>query len=244
MHHEGGLCKTFRDSFLILLFETIGTALLSCLYNTSLRYMDYCGFLMGTFILFIMSVRISGSHYNPAITVSFMFRRDVGKFSRVLGIAYIIVQFIGAFAGAMLSFLFVGAVGFIGLRDNSAKYIPAAMVAETIGTVLLVFLYLTQTEEKTKLTKDTALSMLILAATYLACIMMTGAPDQYAPPSGIGYAVLNPAIAVGSAFAMMFQGEWSGLEWFWIYLAFPIAGAIIGVIFHEIAFKKMQDSVE
>lgn len=91
MHHEGGLCKTCRDSFLILLFELLGTGLLTALYCSSLRYADYCGFLMGTFVLLILSARISGSHYNPAVTISFMFRRDAGKFSKVLGIAYILV---------------------------------------------------------------------------------------------------------------------------------------------------------
>ena len=38
----------------------------------------------------IMGSKISGSHYNPAVTFAFMFRKDVGRFSRVLGIAYII----------------------------------------------------------------------------------------------------------------------------------------------------------
>jgi glycerol uptake facilitator-like aquaporin len=88
MHSEGGLCKTIRDSLLILFFEALGTAILTCLYNTSLRYGDLGGFLMGTFVTLILSVRISGSHYNPAVTFAYIFRRDVGKFSRVLGIAY------------------------------------------------------------------------------------------------------------------------------------------------------------
>jgi glycerol uptake facilitator-like aquaporin len=143
MHSEGGLGKTIRDSLLILFFETLGTAILCCLYNTSLRYGDLCGFLMGTFVTLVLSVRISGSHYNPAVTFAYIFRRDVGKFSRVLGIAYWVAQFVGAFGGAMLSWWFCGTVGFIGIAFDESKYIPAAIVAESVGTMLLVFLYLT-----------------------------------------------------------------------------------------------------
>jgi glycerol uptake facilitator-like aquaporin len=45
--------------------------------------------LLGIFVLLIFGAKVSGSHFNPAITVAFMFRRDVGKFSRPLGFAYI-----------------------------------------------------------------------------------------------------------------------------------------------------------
>jgi glycerol uptake facilitator-like aquaporin len=84
------LCKTIRDSILILLFEFIGSTVLSALYSTALGYRDYCGFLMGVYVILILGSKISGSHYNPAVTVAFMMRKDVGRFSRVLGIAYII----------------------------------------------------------------------------------------------------------------------------------------------------------
>jgi glycerol uptake facilitator-like aquaporin len=103
MHSEGGLFKTVRDSILILLFEFLGTLLLTLLYACftigftyngvsipGIQAQDYCGFFLGIFILVIFSAKISGSHYNPCVTLAFMLRRDTGKFSRVLGIAYII----------------------------------------------------------------------------------------------------------------------------------------------------------
>lgn len=198
MHSEGGLCKTIRDSILILFFELIGTALLCSLYNTLLLQGDLCGFLMGTFILLILSIRISGSHYNPAITFAFMIRKDVGKFSRVLGFAYIVFQFIGAFLGALLSFWFNGSVTFIGVALDESKYIPATIVAETLGSMLLCFLYLTQTEEKTKLSKDPAITMFILSACYLACIEFTGST------SVMDVGVCNPAIGFMSALVETF----------------------------------------
>jgi len=46
--------------------------------------------LLGLWVLIIFGFRISGSHYNPAISIAFMARKDVGHFPRSLGIAYII----------------------------------------------------------------------------------------------------------------------------------------------------------
>jgi len=61
-------------------------------------------FLVGFFVLLIFSARISGSHYNPAITVAFMCRRDIGRFSRVLGLFYILAQYAGGFLGLQISY--------------------------------------------------------------------------------------------------------------------------------------------
>lgn len=83
---------------LILIFEFFGTALIAALYNTSFAedydvgffVTDYTGYLAGVYIAIVLSINISGSHYNPAITLAFMFRKDTGKFSRILGLAYIL----------------------------------------------------------------------------------------------------------------------------------------------------------
>jgi glycerol uptake facilitator-like aquaporin len=46
--------------------------------------------LLGLWVLIIFGFRISGAHYNPAISLAFMFRKDIGHFPRPLGIAYIL----------------------------------------------------------------------------------------------------------------------------------------------------------
>jgi len=38
----------------------------------------------------IFGYRISGAHYNPAISLAFMLRKDIGHFPRPLGLAYIV----------------------------------------------------------------------------------------------------------------------------------------------------------
>ena len=42
-------------------------------------------------VLTIFGLKISGAHYNPAISVAFMLRKDVGSFPRILAVAYIVV---------------------------------------------------------------------------------------------------------------------------------------------------------
>ena len=66
--------------------------------------MDGTGFFVGFFILLIFSARISGSHFNPAVTLAFMLRKDTGRFSRKLGILYIVFQYGGALLGAIISY--------------------------------------------------------------------------------------------------------------------------------------------
>lgn len=95
---------TFKESLLILLFEFLGTMLLTALFNSSFQTGDGTGLLCGFFVLLIFSARISGSHFNPAITLAFMFRRDTGRFSRLLGLLYIAAQYAGALLGAIISY--------------------------------------------------------------------------------------------------------------------------------------------
>lgn len=96
--------STLKESLLILIFECLGTFLLTCLYCAAGRSL---GMFIGFFILLLFSARISGSHFNPAVTLAFMLRRDTGKFSRYLGFAYMIAQLIGAFCGALFIYTFL-----------------------------------------------------------------------------------------------------------------------------------------
>ena len=87
--HNHDCMATFKESLLILLFEFLGTCFLTALFTSCFATGDFTGLLCGFFILLIFSARISGSHFNPAITLAFMFRRDTGRFSRMLGLLYI-----------------------------------------------------------------------------------------------------------------------------------------------------------
>lgn len=145
---------------------------------------------MGIFVLIIFAAKVSGSHYNPAITLAFIFRKDTGRFSRPLGVAYIIAQFIGGFAASLLALTFHADQAKFSIDKNS---IFQGMVAETIGAFFVAFLYLTQTENKTKISNDPAITTLIIASSYLASMLLVCGPDSYLSP-------LNPAAALGIMF--------------------------------------------
>lgn len=72
-------------------------------------------------------------------------------------------------------------------------YVGYAIAAEVLGSFFVAFLYLTQTEAKTKLSQDPAITTLIIAASYIAALLMASGPEDY-------LACLNPAIAVGASF--------------------------------------------
>jgi len=75
----------------------------------------------------------------------------------------------------------------------STEYVGYAIAAEILGSFFLAFLYLTQTEEKTKLSKDPAITTLIIAASYVGALLMASGPSNY-------LSCLNPAVAFGTSF--------------------------------------------
>ena len=52
---------------------------------------DKAPLLMGMFVVILFGARISGSHYNPLITFSYMIGNvRQGKFDRILGLFYVL----------------------------------------------------------------------------------------------------------------------------------------------------------
>ena len=93
----------------------------------------------------------------------------------------------GGFVGGFLGYFFSSQGTSFGVKED---YILKAIISETIGSFFLAFLYLTQTENKTKMSNDPAITTLIIASAYLAAMLMVSGPDDYLTP-------LNPAVAFG-----------------------------------------------
>jgi len=111
------------------------------------------------------------------------------------------------------------------------------MIFEAMGAMLLTFLYLTQTEEKTKLSGDPAITTLIISATYSAITYLAVAIVT------VSSTPFNPAIALGEFWAILFSGnfESNGL---WIFMTFGYAGALLAVVLFEFVYKKAVETVD
>lgn len=104
----------------------------------------------------------------------------------------------------------------------------------------MTFLYLTQTEEKTKLSGDPAITTLIISATYTAVF-------YYSVGSGvISGSPFNPAIALAEFWAVLFGSNYnsSGKYNFWITMFFSYAGSILAVLLFEFVYKKAMQAVD
>ena len=166
-----------------------------------------------------------------------MFRRDTGRFSRLLGLLYIAAQYAGALVGAIIVYnLFQAhpATEALSVLKNTEgdKLIVQAMFQELIGGMIITFLYLTQTEEKTKMSGDPAITTLIIAATYVAVVaytesafVMTGSP-------------FNPAAALGLAVAILFDSDIKGTDNIWIFFIFSYVGAMCATLLFEYVYKR------
>ena len=166
-----------------------------------------------------------------------MFRRDTGRFSRLLGLLYIAAQYAGALVGAIIVYNLFQAhptTEALSVLKNTEgdKLIVQAMFQELIGGMIITFLYLTQTEEKTKMSGDPAITTLIIAATYVAVVgytesalVMTGSP-------------FNPAAALGLAVAILFDSDIKDTDNIWIFFIFSYVGAMCATLLFEYVYKR------
>ena len=115
-----------------------------------------------------------------------------------------------------------------------------AIFQEIIGSMIITFLYLTQTEEKTKMSGDPAITTLIIAATYTAVVsysegslaqVMTGSP-------------FNPAAAMGIMWGIIFKGNLDLTDHTWLFLIFSYVGSILAVVLFEFIYKRAMNAVE
>ena len=167
------------------------------------------GLMVMAIILFMGAV--SGAHLNPAVTLGFWLRGDFpGR--RVPG--YIIVQLLGSTLACLFLLAVLGKLGRLGATEPGAGISDwKAMLFELILTVGLLSTILG--------TASRAQNVGALSAVAVGgYIILAGFWSS--PISG---ASMNPARSFGPDLAL---GDFSN---YWVYLAGPIAGALIAVAF-------------
>jgi aquaporin Z len=170
--------------------------------------------------------RISGAHFNPAVTVGFA---AANRFPVRELVPYIAAQTVGAVAGAALlvciasgrpGFELAGSeFGANGFGDHSPwdYRLHSALVIELVMSFALVIAYLLMPRSpgsrfSTPLAKGACMSLV-----YMVALPVTNAS-------------VNPARSTGPA---VFVGDWA-LDQLWLFWAAPLAGGIIAGIAYSL----------
>lgn len=215
---------------LLLIFLGVGAAVVAGEYVGSLGIALAFGLTMLALVYALGSV--SGSHFNPAVTLGMLVARriDVGT-----AVRYWIAQLVGAILGALLLFLVAhqipgleigGRFGTNGFGDRSAVQINTfgALVAEIVLTFLLVYVWLSVTRSLAVTGIAGVPIGLALAAVHLVGIPLTGTS-------------VNPARSLGPA---LFAGG-AALTQLWLFLVAPLVGGALAAVAHR--FTHPRDEV-
>jgi MIP family channel proteins len=194
------------------------------------------------------SAGVSGAHLNPAVTVALAVHRQF-PWSKVL--PYSIAQIAGAFVASAVVFAtyrealsaFDGGVraiqGTTGTAGIFATYpqpylsIAGGFVDQVVGTMLLMAGIMAVTDQK-NVAPPAYLTAPLVGLLVIAIGVAFG--------SNAGYAI-NPARDFGPRLFTFVAGWGSGVftaggGWWWVPIAAPIVGAILGLFLYDLFINK------
>lgn len=170
---------------------------------------------------------VSGAHFNPAITIGLT---AAGKFPRNKVAPYISAQLAGATIAAVVQLGMVGwsaaKISDLGstLPNTNLPYpLFAALLAEIVGTMILVMTVLGTTDPSSNQPWATSAIGLSIAAVIWAL-------------GGISGASLNPARSFGPALISSLFSL-TPIEWYPLYIVGPILGGLLAATLYGIMFK-------
>ena len=175
-------------------------------------------------LLFHTLARVSGAHLNPAVTITLLALRRIRPPDAAV---YVVVQLLGALAGALLVKLMLSdegdPVGYGAVAVSDAFLDGKALsgfLAELLGTFVLVWAYMAALGDRSR-----AGSALLVGGALAAAVMALG------PLTGGGF---NPARAFGPALVGADFGE-AG-TWIVAFVLGPLVGALLaGTLFGVLA---------
>jgi MIP family channel proteins len=191
---------------------------------------------------------VSGAHLNPAVTIALAVHRQF-PWSKVL--PYSVAQVAGAFAGAAL--VFVTYREAMGAFDGGTRMVQGAtatagifatypqaylsigggFVDQVIGTMLLMAGVMAVTDQK-NVAPPAWLTGPLVGLLVVAIGMAFG--------FNAGYAI-NPARDLGPRLFTFVAGWGSGVftagnGWWWVPIAAPIVGAVLGAFLYDVFVNK------
>lgn len=163
-----------------------------------------------------------------------------GNFDRILGVCYILVQFLGGFIGSIFGSIYsknteiASSQAKITLEIAAASFVQQ-IIMEVIASFFLVFMYLCSTDIKTKFSKDAAIQTIILSGSYLGAMMLAGSTLT------VGTSPVNPAVSLG---IIIFNMSASNIKSSLIFIFAPFGGSVLALLFFRFIYKKTQEQAE
>ncbi|HEY3596643.1 MAG TPA: aquaporin Z [Paraburkholderia sp.] len=177
--------------------------------------------------------RISGAHFNPAVTVGFL---TAQRFPVRDLVPYVAAQLAGAVAGAaLLAYVASGRPGFEltasafganGYGDHSPSDFPlrSALAVELTMSFVFVFVNLAMSARKASASGAPLATGMCLTLIYLVATPVTNAS-------------VNPARSTGAA---LFVGDWA-LDQLWLFWAAPMAGGILAGLLYPYLCRQPSE---
>lgn len=160
---------------------------------------------------------ISGCHINPAVSLAMLLdgRMGIGEF-----FTYLAAQFLGGIAGGGVLALISN-----GYLESASSHISilGAFVIEIILTFVFVFVVLRVTKKAENGKIAGFVIGLTLTLVHIFGIHYTGTS-------------VNPARSFGPAFVSALLGNTAPLKQVWLFIAAPLAGAVIAVLVYRFLY--------
>ena len=200
------------------LTELIGTFFLVLIIGLSKNPLAI-GF--GLTILVYMGAHISGAHYNPAVSLAMLLRKEITISDFI---KYISSQVLGAsLAAYVVSIMSSNMI----VQPDLQESVAIILLAELMFTYLLVFVILnvaTHPNLEGNSFYGFAIGLTVMTGAY--CV---------GPLTG---GVFNPAVSIGPSLIDLITGNGISQHFLWYYLTAPVAGSVLAVIHFNFILKK------
>ena len=200
------------------LTEFIGTFFLVLIIGLSKNPLAI-GF--GLTILVYMGAHISGAHYNPAVSLAMLMRKEININDFI---KYISSQVLGAsLAAYVISIMMSNMI----VQPDLQEPVAVILIAELLFTYLLVFVILnvaTHPNLEGNSFYGFAIGLTVMTGAY--CV---------GPLTG---GVFNPAVSIGPSLIDLITGNGISQHFLWYYLTAPVAGSVLAVIHFNFILKK------
>ena len=200
------------------LTELIGTFFLVLIIGLSKNPLAI-GF--GLTILVYMGAHISGAHYNPAVSLAMLMRKEININDFI---KYISSQVLGAsLAAYVVSIMMSNMI----VQPDLQEPVAVILIAELLFTYLLVFVILnvaTHPNLEGNSFYGFAIGLTVMTGAY--CV---------GPLTG---GVFNPAVSIGPSLIDLITGNGISQHFLWYYLTAPVLGSVLAVIHFNFILKK------